>query len=480
MLTFLNSTYAQQSRAKTQAELDAQEQCNLQQVSLQMVMKVYFSHLLCQTINLLKDDDGKSSPTKTADFITALEKEMQNNATLQGYAITFPTDKTAIINDIVNSGGDCTKLEAVAETLVSGFAGTIKTGDYNNTIIPTYPEILEAVIKATTEMKIEFYEIKDEKRLDENTNSSCSLYPTYETANLIKKGARWYYADEGKSHSLKIQVKPSQKVTDLDLKAVEETVSIINLQTAKNPATFTLVAQLKGGQNLTMSKIQGKDKTKEPIVNGLNVITCKKKNIPINIYLLKDKNHTFSVDKMLIEAEVKNLFSSITGTVTIQFIDQQVDYKTIDINGNRQVDKDTPNNFEADSLSLILQNQKVPAFKVAIIDLPIRNPKLTEEQTIGGYASRSFKFALADYASITENVVISAKVPEKSSIASSIAHELGHFIFGLRHPFEEFAGFSQGTDGLNIMDYPQGVFPLWSERIFRAYQVKLIENGSTK
>lgn len=178
----------------------------------------------------------------------------------------------------------------------------------------------------------------------------------------------------------------------------------------------------------------------------------------------------------------KNLFASIAGIVTIQFIDHEVDYKLIDVNGNGQVDKEDVSGSESDILSTFLNTQKVPAFKVAIIDLPIRSPKLTEEQSIGGYASRSFKFKSKPeaYVNIDDNVVISIKVPDKNSIGSSISHELGHFIFGLQHPFTQFIGFTVGNDGLNIMDYPSGSFPSWSKRIFRAYQVKLIENGSEK
>jgi hypothetical protein len=65
------------------------------------------------------------------------------------------------------------------------------------------------------------------------------------------------------------------------------------------------------------------------------------------------------------------------------------------------------------------------------------------------------------------SMIVSVKAPVEACV-----HEVGHTVFGLKHPFEEFGNgrHPQGKDPHNIMDYEKDE----GKTQLRAYQVKQI------
>lgn len=100
---------------------------------------------------------------------------------------------------------------------------------------------------------------------------------------------------------------------------------------------------------------------------------------------------------------------------------------------------------------------------VAVVIVPgLKNTETASGSSVGGISySREFVSFLPD------------KTPPRGNQVKDFGHEIGHSVFGLRHPFRQFTAFNQGDDEYNIMDYDKadsGDSYSNSQLYFRPYQ----------
>jgi hypothetical protein len=328
---------------------------------------------------------------------------------------------------------------------------------------------------------IDFSELIERGKMDDNDKEYCKFYPTFQLSNPIKAGSKWYYADHDLcDHNLQVKVRPDKYFEELQLEA-KGPIEICNINNSKNPIMFSLEAKGNG-------KVEGREKNETQVIDGLNVIDCKQKNININIYLIKRKNgKALNVNRTSINSYLTNFMKAINITPNINYIEKEIDYALFDKNNNKIIDK--PERFDPNSEANLLStydfDPNIEAFRIIILDnIKIGRPELSENEFVAGYASTDFRAnyydPIEDWQKLKESVITSTY--RLTSINSTIMHEIGHFIFGLGHPFTEFKaqGFTPGTDVINIMDYLGNTLIPENDRKLRAYQVQFIQKELNK
>jgi len=317
--------------------------------------------------------------------------------------------------------------------------------------------------------KFELINDNEESRIDDNDRNSCNKYPTYSNINLIQEGARWYYTFVGRQNNMKINVFPHNLSNNVILHSKDNRVVLSNIKKENNPITFTFSTNVTD-TCLAIYSLQDSINGKQ--IDGLNIISCKPKHFNISVFVLQDssKERPPNVKFKEIEDYFNRIYGAINVTATFAFDTVKMNFSDIfDRNGNGKVDKGT----ESQLLIKYNVNNNIE-YKVYIIDLEITREGLNSGETLGGLAIRN-----ANYPLMNHDPIAIVTTFNNLHVPSSVAHELGHLIFGLYDVFKDplVPGISKCYDQFNIMDYVNsaGMY-IYNERKLRAYQVIDIEN----
>ena len=273
---------------------------------------------------------------------------------------------------------------------------------------------------------------------DDNDKEHCSAYPTY------KENEPYVYT--GISANVYVHVTPPNQV---------EKVAVAGDAILLSGKTSPLECIILPSGNTTVVAYKKEDESQKPL-GKINVIHISSQT-EIKITICKVKYKTEQDYPAVNVNAIAETLEKIYGAVGRNFVllNDTLEIESPDKNANGVLDLG-----ERDLLNaLLLQNAKEQYF-IFIISQPITGQS-------GGNA--------AGYADINKDP---SKLPKKPFMvitkvaqADTYAHEIGHNIFGLEHPFEEFKGkHAQGQDPYNLMDYNREN----NAAQLRAYQVEKI------
>lgn len=248
---------------------------------------------------------------------------------------------------------------------------------------------------------------------------------------------------------------------------------------SKNIYTFNLTTGALGDTSDVLIKNAS---TGDSLINKFSVIPCEHQDVELFIYLLQDstkrKPPTISLNR------INSMFDQIYGSINVRIMTHLdtvlVNYQTLfDTNNNNELDKDILQ--ERTTILTFLPPTAVDrAYKLYIIDKKITKANYGPLKKIGGFSAPAaipFRLVNRTYPAIVSTFSIpNTAKGQPTTFAEDVAHEIGHLILGLRHPFDQFTNMNQSDDLKNIMDYPEGKPTTLSKRQLRAYQVIFIEN----
>jgi hypothetical protein len=275
-------------------------------------------------------------------------------------------------------------------------------------------------------------------QFDDNDKNHSSAYPTY------KENEPYIYT--GISANVYAHVTPPSQVEKI---AVTDDAVLIPgktspLECAILPTGNTTVVAYKKG-----------DKNRKPL-GKINVIEALENKDKIEISICKVKYKTEreypTVDVNAINTNLEKIYKVAGQIFTLS--KAEVEVKSPDKNANGMLDVE-----ERDTLKAYLP--KVKTYTIFIINQSI------EGSGSGGGKAAGYGKINKSYPKIPKEPIM---VITKEASVETCAHEIGHVVFGLEHPFDEFSSHRQGKDPYNIMDYNRQT----GKTQLRAYHVKQI------
>jgi hypothetical protein len=253
----------------------------------------------------------------------ALKKSGNSNLT----AFNLPNKADAIQALMV---GSCT---AFSEEMAKGFTATITANEYNSSVLNTFQETERSVF-AKIITSIQFLP-KALPSLAMDDNFGFSKY--YSTYSGFGKN-RYYYALPNSTTSMQVRVTPLKtKNQEVDL-TPSNGISIANRNNEADNIAFDLQTTTAAGNYTIVGKQNGTSNT----LNTLNVIVCKPKTIPINIYLVHDVGAIpLKVDRNGIKTYLEKFYGAINIKLTINFIDKEMAYSNFDTNKDGKIEEST-------------------------------------------------------------------------------------------------------------------------------------------
>jgi hypothetical protein len=313
-------------------------------------------------------------------------------------------------------------------------------------------ETLQKGIKGDEPKKVLFSPSKNlhEKihipHFDDNSKEHCSAYPTY------KENEPYIYVVT--QSNLYTYVTPPNQVKNIVL--TENTI----LSGDKNPFSCTFLPK----ENTTVIAYKKSDENKKPLGKIHVLYTPLATEIKLTICVVKYKTDTsyLNIRLDLIENYIQRIYGSIG--LFFDISPSKIEIESPDVNSNGKLDVKERTILE----NLLLPHvNKKKNYTVFIINQYIAGAGALKGQQAGGYADLNhdgYKHPPDPKQCI---IVVNGASP-----IETIPHEMGHAIFGLKHPFEDedCKGHGMGKDPYNIMDYDktEGKCQL------RAYQVKKI------
>ncbi len=192
-----------------------------------------------------------------------------------------------------------------------------------------------------------------------------------------------------------------------------------------------------------------------------------KNNYIVKIYRLKcpSESNYPTVNTTPITNKLNQIYSVVGASFTVSTITHDLAFN-LDTNSNGYYDN--YDNLESRLLSQTMNSLSVQG-EISVFVLNDKIQSKTSSGTIvnaNGFAPLNSKFP----ASLSKPYVV--LTAQNTTIPETLAHEIGHCVFGFQHPFDEFSAKGQikGQDPNNIMDYSRasGYCGL------RAYQVLII------
>ena len=277
---------------------------------------------------------------------------------------------------------------------------------------------------------------------DDNDKEHCSAYPTY------KENEPYIYT--GISANVFAHVTPPNQV---------EKVAVTEDAILMPGKTSPLECAILPSGNTTVVAYKKGDESRKPL-GKINVIYISSQT-EIKITICKVKYKTEQDYPPVNVNAIATILEKIYGVVgqTFTLSETMVEIASPDINANGMLDA-----RERDSLKAFLP--KVKDYTIFVINQRIESGKGGGEAA--GYGNLNKK-----YPDIQDDPIM---VVTQRAFVETYTHEVGHAVFGLKHPFEEFSSHKQGKDPYNIMDYGR----IAGKTQLRAYQVKKIVETTPK
>lgn len=274
------------------------------------------------------------------------------------------------------------------------------------------------------------------------------------------------------SETMKVNLKVNESSINISDLKIASSKSFITVSDSRNSANKTISLTVKGN----FTTLSGNNKKDVPYISISNksgkilyklfVVPCEKRTYDIKVKLLngRDKKGLKTICDGFDYSKFKNALNEIYNPVNIWF-----NYDPI-------VEPINNVAFGVDS-GLVYNPEKyfsVHENKYSVIFIPHEYKlSLTNslDDTNAGYAPVNTSYPSKN------NLGTATVVDSKSFDSSTPAHELGHLIFGLRHPFDKtygIKGYEKYQDDFNLMDYGHpGI-----DAVIRAYDMLHI-NGFT-
>jgi hypothetical protein len=271
---------------------------------------------------------------------------------------------------------------------------------------------------------------------DDNDKNYCSAYPTY------KENEPYVYT--GISANVYVHVTPPNQVGKIEVTegAVLQADKTSPLKCSIFPDDHTTIVAYKKG-----------DESRKPL-GKMNVIKIVENKNKIEVSICKVKYKTEQNYPDVKVNTIEDMLKKIYGVIgqTFMLSNAMVEIESPDINANEMLDVGERDILEASF-------PKVTGYTIFIINQGIKGREKDTEAAGYGYI-------------VNEQSPKNRKNPimviTQKAFPETYAHEVGHTVFGLIHPFEEFR--NHGKDPYNIMDYGRAR----NQAQLRAYQVKQI------
>jgi len=279
---------------------------------------------------------------------------------------------------------------------------------------------------------------------DDNDEKHCSAYPTYkENEPYI------YVGDLGRR--VCVHVIPRSQAKKVEL--TEDVILEVDASKQPKPPMCTIYPTA----NTTMIAYKKGDDSHKPL-GKINIIDVSASGIEIEITICKVKYKTEAAYTTIKKDAIADNVKKIYGVANQEFVllERQIEIESPDKNANGILDI-----AEQEILEAFLRPHVV-GYTMFIINQGIAGEGTLREQEAAGYAYEN-----TIYPKIPKR---SFMVISKKASIETCAHEIGHAVFGFKHPFEQFKNHPQGKDRHNIMDYEK----IEGKTQLRAYQVKHI------
>ncbi len=304
---------------------------------------------------------------------------------------------------------------------------------------------------------------------DANEKDKCINYPTYKNKNYIDEGAPWVSVFENTPIQVSANVVPSSTVGKI---SIESDINAIIKNNSSNPALI----QLQSTHPLNYFVLAKDTINKNEIIGGLNVISqsvSNKKNHIVKIYKIKTPSDG-EYPKINVET-ITNKLNAIYSVCGANFIVSALTYDlsyNLDTNSNGYLDiyDILERKLLIEMVNSLVKNNEISVF--------VLNNKIYAKDSdnnikeVNGFAVSNSKYP----ALMSKPYVVLTK--QNTQIDETLAHEIGHCVFGLKHPFDEFAdkGQVRGQDPKNIMDYNRayGYCGLRAYQILEINQYKIL------
>jgi hypothetical protein len=273
---------------------------------------------------------------------------------------------------------------------------------------------------------------------DDNDKEHCSAYPTY------KENEPYMYPSA--SVTLYAHVTPPNQA-----EKIEVTDDAMLTSGDTNPRECVIFSGVSGA----VAAYKKGDESRKPL-GKINVIEIPSKKREVEITICKVKYKTEqdypAVNVTAINVNLAKIYGVANQTFTL--LEKSIEIESPDKNANGMLDVG-----ERDTLKASLP--KVTGYTIFIINQGI------ESKSLGGREAAGYGKINKSYPRIPNYPVM---VITKKASVETCTHEIGHTVFALEHPFDEFSSHRQGKDPYNIMDYQRK----YGETQLRAYQVKQI------
>ena len=300
------------------------------------------------------------------------------------------------------------------------------------------------------------YNNSDFYKFDKNEEEKCKYYPTYKDKNDLDDGSRWIYIFENTPTILKATVSPINTASKFVLKS-DITTTIQNV--TSNSAQINIETTNSLNYFVVAKDTVGEDKT----LGGLNVISQSsvEEEFVVKIYRLKGPSEANypNVNTATITNKLMAIYSVCGKIFNVSSITHDL-ASNLDINNNGYFENyDDERKLLNQTMNSLSANGEISVF--------ILNDKIKSKDKDGNIVEATgFAPNNNEYPDFIDKpyVVLTC---QNTTIDETLAHEIGHCVFGLKHPFDEFASQVRYQDPNNIMDYRRAYGFCW----LRAYQI---------
>gem|GEM_PF-2659749 len=311
-------------------------------------------------------------------------------------------------------------------------------------------------------------------KVDENPTCVKSIYEN--KSITCEEDYQFLYMKPNETYKVDLLVKES----DVNLNDLK-----ISSKHCGSPAKITVTKSVnQSKKTITLSVTSGNfktwpDKSNVPYIllsqgnkslYRLYVVPCEYREYNLHVRVLngKDKNGVSTICEGFDYDKVQKVINEIYNPINVHFKFDPTAEIISDFDFN--VAKGEP--FEPD-----LYRKKESKYGIIFIPNSYKLKIDTKNDTYSGYAPLN-----DDYPNMntlgTQALVKYSKMREGNDFmlqSHTAPHELGHLVFGLKHPFDVITGYTKDQDWRNLMDYGS---PSVDDAIIRAYDVLHINGFS--
>nr|HMQ70731.1 hypothetical protein [Ignavibacteria bacterium] len=307
----------------------------------------------------------------------------------------------------------------------------------------------------------------DDNPAFEKPNNTTFCYPSYNTSPP-KNGVPWKSIKVGKSDLVVAEVLPEGAGGKVFFESDSQEFSVLTGVVSTSEVSFSIQTGTQSAEGLITAAVGQEN---GPAAGWLRVVNFQEEMKTVILIEVYDGNLDPAVHALLptqeeIEMEVKKLYRG--GVINLDISFSLLENLKYDVANYNEIEVPDDGNYSPEMNSIFqkcnscqtLNQQSTPIWFIFIVDLPTVQNGIPYD--IQGRNKLGLNYGF-----------VFLKNHSEKSISNTIAHELGHGIFSIKHPFIEFnpgnettcnSNYSTiGLDQFNIMDYSDEVSLLFRE-----------------